>query len=142
MGMYTELNICFDLAEDTPKNVIAIMKYLIRGTDTNYALPEHDFFKCDRWRFIATCGSYYFQGLTKSSIEYDDISHTWKINIRANLKNYNMEIEKFLDWIAPYIAEDGFFGYTRYEEFEDPTLIYKENGKIVIAQINLLKELL
>lgn len=142
MGMYTELNICFDLAKDTPKNVISILKYLIEETDINCALPKHDFFKCDRWKTIARGDSYYFQGLTKSSIKYDNILYTWKVNIRANLKNYDMEIEKFLGWIAPYIAEDGFLGYTRYEEFEDPTLIYRENGKMAIVQINLLKELL
>lgn len=30
-----------------------------------------------------------------------------------------------------YIYTEGFLGYKRFEEYEDPTLIYKENEEIV-----------
>lgn len=41
------------------------------------------------------------------------------------LKNYDSEIEEFLDWLEPYIGTEGFIGYMRYEEWEDPTLHMK-----------------
>lgn len=29
MGMYTEINVCFDLTKGTPKNVVDVLYYLI-----------------------------------------------------------------------------------------------------------------
>ena len=49
MGMYTEINVCFDLLKDTPKDIVDILHYLVEGTDTPSILPEHKFFKCDRY---------------------------------------------------------------------------------------------
>lgn len=139
MGMYTEINICFDLIENAPKDVVAILHYLIddKTIIPFISFPEHDFFKCDRWDMIACSDSYYFDGSTNSKIVFDDISKTWKINIRANLKNYDSEIEKFLNWLEPYIDTKGFVGYTRYEESEDPTLIYNDfdNKKIIFKHL-------
>ena len=137
MGMYTEINVCFDLLKDTPKDIVEILHCLIEGTDTPSILPEHKFFKCDRWGMVACCDSYYFDGSTNSKMVFDDISKTWKINIRANLKNYDSEIEEFLDWLEPYIGTDGFIGYMRYEEWEDPTLIYNDfdNDKILFKGV-------
>ena len=93
--------------------------------------------KCDRWSMVACCDSYYFDGSTNSKMVFDNISKTWKINIRANLKNYDSEIEEFLDWLEPYIRTEGFIGYMRYEEWEDPTLIYNDfdNYKIVFKGV-------
>ena len=58
MGMYTEINVCFDLVKDTPKNVVSILHYLIEGDDEPSDLPNHEFFKCDRWDMVARCDSY------------------------------------------------------------------------------------
>lgn len=137
MGMYTEINVCFDLGKNTPKSVVEILYYLVEGTNSPSILPKHNFFKCDRWDRIARCDSYYFDGSTLSKIIFDNISKTWKVNIRANLKNYNFEIEEFLDWLQPYIETKGFIGYKRYEECEDPTLIYTDfdNNEIVFKQV-------
>ena len=138
MGMYTEINICFDLIKNVSKDVVDILYYLINGVSVSFTeLPEHDFFKCDRWNMIACCDSYYFDGSTNSKMIFDGISDTWKINIRANLKNYDNEIEKFLNWLKPYIETKGFIGYKRYEECEEPVLIYNdfEYNKIIFKVI-------
>lgn len=66
---------------------------------------------------------------------YDAIISAWKINIRSNLKNYDSEIEKFLDWIVPYIGTNGFIGYTRSEDDDDPTLVYIEDGAVVFKNV-------
>lgn len=49
MGMYTEINVCFDLTKGTPKNVVDVLYYLIDDNDKPSDLPNHEFFKCDRW---------------------------------------------------------------------------------------------
>lgn len=139
MGTYTEINVCFDLLEDTPKEVVDILHSLIDGTDKPSVLPSHEFFKCDRWDIIARCGSYYFGGLTNSKMEYNDVLNSWKVNIRASLINSDSEIENFLDWLAPYIATYGFIGYKRYEEYDDPTLVYIECGKVVFKGVEQQK---
>lgn len=43
MGMYTEINVCFDLTKGTQKNVIDILHYLIDGNDEPSDLPNHEF---------------------------------------------------------------------------------------------------
>lgn len=95
MEMYTEINVCFDLLKDTPKDIVEILHYLIDGTDIPSVLPEHEFFQCNSWDMVACCDSYYFNGTTNSKMVFDDIFKTWKINIRANLNNYDSEIEEF-----------------------------------------------
>jgi len=75
---------------------------------------------------MLNCGSYYFDADTISTIRKDDITQQWTLCIRCNLKNYDDEIEKFLDWIHPYLdkQEGDFLGFYRYEETEQPTLIH------------------
>lgn len=128
MGMYTELNIGVNLQSDTPENIINILNYMLSGV-SDYITPEttdHPLFSTERWRFMLVCDSYYFDGKTDSSMERDDIDNEYNLNVRCNVKNYDNEIELFLDFIQPYLVTDGFLGYKRYEEFDDPTLIYND----------------
>ena len=123
MGMYTELNIGVSLRSDTPENIIDILKYMLGDID-KAETTDHPLFSTQRWTCMLRCDSYYFDGRTDSSMERDDIDHKYKLNVRCNLKNYSGEIELFLDFIRPYLVTEGFLGYARYEEFDDPTLIY------------------
>jgi len=72
------------------------------------------------------CDSYYFDADTHSTLRYDDIIGSYFLCIRSNFKNYDDEIQSFIDWIRPYInkSEGDFLGFWRYEEDEEPTLIY------------------
>jgi hypothetical protein len=69
-------------------------------------------------------------------MEYNDIDGQYHLNVRSNLKNYDSEIENFLDFISPYIETDEFIGYMRYEESEKPTLIYIDNGIVKYENLN------
>ena len=132
MGMYTELNVGVAFKKDTPNNVINIIKYMLNEDEfVYYELPDHPLFKTARWNFMLVSDSYYFDGQTDSSLHYDDISSQYYLNVRCNLKNYDGEIEKFMEFIQPYLDTRGFLGYTRYEEFDDPTLIYNSRDGIV-----------
>ncbi len=131
MGMYTELNIGVALQSDTPQSIIDILKYMLNDMPESPDVPDHDLFKTDRWTFMLCCDSYYFDGQTNSSLTYDDISNQYYLNVRCNLKNYDEEIEKFMDFVQPYLDTCGFLGYKRYEEFDDPTLIYNTRDGIM-----------
>lgn len=133
MGMYTEFNIGVALKKNTPSEVIDILKYMVRDVeDRPSTLPDHPLFKTDRWFILFTCGSYYFDGETNSMFNFDDIDGKWYLTVRSSLKNYCSEIEKFLDWIRPYLYTTGFLGYFWYEEYEDPILIYNNVYENVI----------
>ena len=43
MGMYIEINVCFDLTKGTPKNVVDVLYYLIDDNDKPSDLPNHEF---------------------------------------------------------------------------------------------------
>lgn len=130
MGTYTELNIGVRLRHDTPTKVIDILRYMLNEENAVKPdiLPDHALFNTQRWHFMLVSDSSYFDGRTDSSMEFS--GSVYELNVRCNLKNYDDEIIKFLDFISPYIKYEGFIGYTRWEYIEDPTLIYKEGGRI------------
>jgi hypothetical protein len=126
MGMYTDF--CFDaeFKANTPSEITELLTAWSKGDDLTNDLPDHPFFKCDRWSFIGHCCSYYFDSKPLFRFEFDSILNKYTINIRCNLKNYSDEIEKFCDWIYPYLAkaEGEFLGFSRYEKDQTPTLIF------------------
>lgn len=141
MGMYTELNIGVNLRTSTPDNIIKILDYMLgNNDDDNIELTDHSLFSTRRWRYMLRCDSYYFDGRTDSSMEYDDIIKGYQLNVRCNLKNYDDEISLFLDFIQPYLDTYGFLGYTRYEEYEYPTLIYNTEKGIKLLNVYELRE--
>ena len=126
MGMYTELIFGAELKKDTPKNVIEALKYIIGDTEekpNDFPLPDG---RCE-WLF--RCSSYYF-GVTSavSKMWKDDISESYVISTRSNIKNYKGEIEAFLEWIKPYIDNGSgyrdMYAIVTYEEAEVPNIYY------------------
>lgn len=130
MGMYTELHFNAELNRDVPESVLAALRYMVGAEDAEPAtLPDHPLFKTERWPYMLRCDSYYFPADTHSTLRLDDIAKAWYLCIRSNLKNYDDEIGKFLDWVSPYVfAGTECLGYYRYEETDDPTLIYKSQA--------------
>lgn len=129
MGMYTELHFNAELRKDVPSDVLAILNYMLEAGPgaPPPPLPEHALFKTQRWPVMLRTDSYYFAADTHSTLRHDEIGECYYLCIRCNLKNYDEEIEKFVDWIDPYLEafEGDFLGFSRYEETETPTLIYK-----------------
>jgi len=132
--MYTQLHLAVELKKDTPKEVIEMLEWLIdkRKEGEQPQTPNHSFFGCERWKWMFWMDSYYFNAPSHSIFKYDDISKQYILFIQSNLKNYNSEIEWFLDWIMPYVdaLEGEFLGYHRYEEELKPTLIYYKESQI------------
>ena len=128
MGMYTELHYNVELRKDVPAQVIAALEYMLDHCKPE-ARCDHPLFKTDRWSVMLSMDSCYFAAETHSTLRFDDISDQYYLCVRSNLKNYDSEIEKFIDWMDPYVdAFDGdFLGFHRYEESEDPVIIRKRS---------------
>jgi len=128
MGMYTEIYVRCHFKKDLPEEVLLILNDLFNDENlvVENLLPDHPFFKCERWGLIGSWSSYYHIPFSLSKLWKDEIDSSYYLISRSDLKNYDNEIEKFFDWIMPYIdADDGdFIGYKLYEEDREPTLIF------------------
>lgn len=130
--MYTELVLKCSLKEDIDENAKNILDYLFNNKELDEnKIPNHEFFKCQRWNHIGSSSSYYHIPFALSRWDTKIGSYLFS---RSDLKNYDDEIDKFLDWINPYIedynSDDKLcIGYKWYEEDEIPTLIYKKQDK-------------
>ena len=101
MGYYTTFHAEIVLRKDIPKYLTQLLTQLV--CDNCYygiALPEHPLFKCERWPSIFSRSG--FLNEAPSFIRLP--SGYYRITLRSVLKNYDDEIEKFVDWISPFIA--------------------------------------
>ena len=123
MGMYTEIYINVDLKKDTPDDVIKVLKamcYMLPDQECSDVLADYP----DRWICLFSNMSYYTPSTNCRFLEFDDISNQWSLLGKGDIKNYNNDIEKFFEWIMPWIdgSVGDFIGYQRYEESQLPTL--------------------
>ena len=132
MGMYTEIIFGAGLKEGLPEQVVLVIKKLISEEEFGQDTPNHDFFKSERTWLLRSGGSYYFPGTVEPKFWFDEIAKQWFLHFRTNIKNYDSEIEKFLDWIKPYIEEGvgrkNFYAIVTYEESDEPTIYYLEEA--------------
>lgn len=126
MGMYTELYVAIQIKKECPSDVLNILRHMFSGAEIPTSLPEHEFFKCLRWNCIGNCSSFYFVPISMSRMEECGTTGRYVIISRSDLKNYDGEIRKFLDWINPHIyaSHGDHLGHLRYEEDEKPTLLF------------------
>lgn len=132
MGSYTELVLKAGIIDLPPKEMEVIEFMFNRnmglpGSDkfAPKQLPKHPFFETPRWDAIGVSGSFYHHPHAFSSYQKG------RLFTRCDLKNYDHEIELFLDWISPYICERDkphCIGWICVEQ-DDPMLIYLENKK-------------
>jgi hypothetical protein len=123
--MYTELHYNVELRRDIPQQVIDVLEFMLDNDLPQPELPEHTLFKTHRWPVMLRMSSAYFEAPTRSELITEPAHRT--LSVRCNLKNYDGEIEAFVDWMNPYVAafKGDFLGFSRYEETEDPTIIRK-----------------
>lgn len=131
MGMYTELFIQCRLRKDDmiPDYVVPILQFMMGDGEVEPPLPGHRFFRTDRWCHMLRSNSYYLTPISVSKLQADH-SGQYTFIARCDLKNYDREIEEFIDWLTPYIdASDGeVIGHRRYEEETLPTLLLHPNS--------------
>lgn len=119
VGMYTELVLKATIRDNVPPDILAILLYLFGKNERPKTLPDHPFFRCARWNFIGKCNSYYHIPHTFNFLENNLLFS------RCDLKNYDHEIEQFIDWVVPYLDHlpGACIGWTWYEEWKQPKLI-------------------
>ena len=131
MGMYTELIFKASIRVKINSIEQAVIQCLFNGHDVPVTLPDHPFFKSPRWDMVTTCSSFYHHPTAYNNL----VDTQWNLNgyteyyvfSRADLKNYDDEIELFRNWIDPYVGEEKgkCIGWMWYEEWNEPMLIYK-----------------
>ena len=119
MGMYTELVLKVEVKKQLPPEVEEVLQFLFNGGPKPELTPNHPFFDTERWTHIGNMSSYYHTPWTTSKYKESYIFS------RSDLKNYNGEIGKFIDWLRPYLGkyQGDCLGWEWYEEEEMPTLI-------------------
>ena len=127
--MYTELIFGAELKEDTPEIIINTLKYMIgdlKEKPLNFPLPD------GRYEVLFRSASYYHLNRPVSKIWFDDIAKQWSISTRSNIKNYENEIETFLEWIKPHIDSGvglrDMYAIVTYEEADEPTIHYLQEN--------------
>ena len=136
MGMYTELLLKCGIVPNLNTNVKDVLEFLFnRGKEPN-TLPKHEFFTLSRWTLIGRCSSCYH---IPSPVNYYNENVLFS---RSDIKNYEDEIDLFLDWVNPYIDEldEKCIGWIWYEENDSPELIYKQETKSFHARLCLIEE--
>ncbi len=131
MGMYTELYISAQVKPEG-RHKEAFLR-LFTQENTEHALQDyadlHEAFTLSRIQFgmIPAGCSHYFLPMSTHKCEWNKISEAYSLTFRCDLKNYENEIETFLDWLMPMIDayEGEHIGHMRYEEADEPTLLYK-----------------
>lgn len=127
MGMYTEVYINVNLVENVPDDVLDVLEKMC-----DYKESHEEFFDQKghpvKWDYLFCDGSYYTPRTCCHNLTFDKIANTWSLLGKGDLKNYDNEIEKFFEWIDPYVAANKgeFIGYYQYETEESPTLVYKQ----------------
>jgi hypothetical protein len=135
MGMYTEIFFRADIKHDADPEVLALLGRWVNGRPDSHDipranLPEHEFFDCPRWENLASNGDAYFPHAYGSRFSKKDWGKGYSLALHCTLKNYHSEIEKFFDWINPYVdaLEGEFIGHSLYEDVDPgsaPTPYFK-----------------
>lgn len=119
MGMYTEIFVNVDLKENTPDEVIDVLKAMCAKDSNAECLKD----KPRRWPYLFNNGSYYLPLTQCGNLTFDDIGKHYSLLAKGDIKNYGGEIEQFFEFIRPW-CDNEFIGYYRYEEDREPTLVY------------------
>ena len=126
MGMYTQIFVNVDLREDTPEQILDLLRRMATSTaiGDGEETPQ-------RWAYMFRSKSYYFPGTTICTFaEQDGISKNYSFTGLGDIKNYEGEIGAFFELIAPYVC-DNVMGYWWYEEEEQPTIALRQDYVIL-----------
>lgn len=128
MGMYTEIIFGAELKRDTPKNIIDIIQKLVDGNEEEVEeIINHPFFFDERIWFMNSAGAYFIDPYPPR-FTYNEYTKSWTLHFRTSIKNYSGTINKFLDWIKPYISygsgTNNFYAIVTNEQEKEPKIYY------------------
>lgn len=119
MGIYTRLQVHAELHNLTGDATYALIKLCDPRSEmlsNDRLLPYHPFFKQIRTHSLFHMDRYILPVFTKISED------TWTLRTNASIKNYEGEIEMFIDWIKPFVKKpllsDKYFAQSIQENSE------------------------
>ena len=134
MGMYTKISLDLKFKENLPLEVVEALKVMVGEADINLYtrsdFPDHEFFNSSRWDFMLRCSSFYHTSFSFAELNYSDISKQYYLMSSSDFKNYDNEVELLFDFVKDYV-EEGYLGYSLYEEDIVPTQYFLQDGKII-----------
>lgn len=134
MGMYTKLSVNLSFKDNLPKEVVTALKVMVGYEGTKEIcrsdLPEHELFNTPRWDFMLRCSSYSHTPFSLAKFHYDDVAERYYLTSSSDFKHYDEEIDLFFDFVKDYV-EEGFLGYSLYEEDQTPILYFLKEGNVV-----------
>ena len=140
MGMYTELILGCEFSKNTPDVLIKALDHVINYPEEEVDMNVQKFIREYDLNYLLFGSSYYF-GVNRSSAMFwkDTIDNSYHISTRSNIKNYTNQIEKFLEYIKPYVErgsgyEHRIYAYVQYESDEFPT-VYAWDGRYEFDEI-------
>ncbi len=115
MGMYTIMTGSFTLKPETPERIWAALEWLDNFDSEKPALQlDHPLFRSQRHRhMLHFAGGSGPEEYTHRS-RVDRVTRTFDVGFE--IKDYDDEIEKLVDFISPWV-ESALNAYTKYEEF-------------------------
>ena len=134
MGTYTELILKVQFKKEwLSTQELEIFEYLFtRDCDDSrprpLSLPDHPFFAFPRWDWIRSSSSFYHH--PRPVISYcHEVCDKIYLFMRIDCKNYNEQIEKFLDCIVPLTSEtyNRCIGWRWVDELEEPVILYYDD---------------
>jgi hypothetical protein len=123
MGEYTRIQFQATLRSDLPEAVRRLLRNVVGQAFAEPGpLPDHVFFRAPRWERVFNSTSTFFE--TPEPAEFLE-RETICLRFNRSLTNYDDEIEKFCDWIAPHIADPPgtVVGERESEHAHAPTLL-------------------
>lgn len=126
MGMYTGLKLDLELCSKTLGEIQPLLEWMLKKEKIDewdnppVQIPNHKLFKSEdaRWKFMLNGSSAYLD----DSYPPESSLVGCRLKVSFNIKNYEREIENFLDWISPYVNYL-YEGHARYEEWINPIKI-------------------
>lgn len=127
MGLYLDFHFKATLVKDTPIDVIELISGAIILDDDIINLPDHPFFKTERWSRI-----FVHHSDMPPPLFYQKLNKYYIIELHCCI-NYGFdEMQEFLNWIRPWICgrrKKEFIGWWKQEgmdmrvnEYKNPAL--------------------
>lgn len=111
MGNYTRFEFLVTLDQSMPTGDMSALRAMVVG-DAPSVMPDHLLFATPHWSCVVGCESAYHP-TERCGLFLDD--GQLFLRVSSSLKNYDREIQLFLDWIGPHVtSQDGLLGFIEH----------------------------
>lgn len=122
MGMYTEFRLDVTLDTSQSEKWAYILCYML---DNNFTKPDNHYpwMKSGRWEWMFNTSDYEEGNFSTPSRLVKN-----RLTVKSYIKNYDSEINGFLEWLSPYVLELHEGAYQYEEDDEESKIILKDKA--------------